>query len=207
MGVFPLLTCSFWVRSEVVDPDLITGHNWVQTFGSFSLVSLQNLTATKHLSLCSGDRSRGTHLVLTLLTFNSLCRLSSTLPTLIPTSCNSSRTVMRRLARISSPIFKMLSGLKEVLGRRAWGSFSSWSCPSRNDFAQLNTLGCDKHSSPNCLKPGKDFRRNDTFLREKFDNYTLRITAGYFLLCHLDCTWWVRQRGIRLVWVSSLNVL
>jgi hypothetical protein len=57
---------------------------------------------------------------------------------------------MRRLARISSPIFKILSGLTKVLGRRAWGSFSTWSRPSRNDFAQLNTLGCKKHSSPNC---------------------------------------------------------
>jgi hypothetical protein len=54
-----------------------------------------------------------------------------------------------KLAWISSPIFKTLSGLTEVLGRRAWGSFSTWCRPSRNDFTQLNTLGCDKHSSPN----------------------------------------------------------
>jgi hypothetical protein len=27
MGVFPLLPCSFLFRNEVVDPDLITGHN------------------------------------------------------------------------------------------------------------------------------------------------------------------------------------
>jgi hypothetical protein len=33
-----LLACSFWFRSEVVDPGLITGHNWVQKFGSFSLL-------------------------------------------------------------------------------------------------------------------------------------------------------------------------
>jgi hypothetical protein len=105
--------------------------------------------ATKRLSLWSGDRSHGTHLALTLLTFNS-CRISSTLPTLILTSCDSSRTVMRRLARISSPVFKTLSGLTEVLCRRAWGSFSTRSRPSQNDFAQLNTLGCHKHPSPNC---------------------------------------------------------
>jgi hypothetical protein len=29
-----------------------------------------------------------------------------------------------------------------------------------------------------CLKSGKDFRMNDTFLREKFDNYTLRNMLG-----------------------------
>jgi hypothetical protein len=28
------------------------------------------------------------------------------------------------------------------------------------------------------LKPGKDFRRNDTFLHEKFDNYTLATLLG-----------------------------
>jgi hypothetical protein len=44
MGVFALLVCSSWFRSEVVDPGLITGHNWVQKFGSFSLVSLQKLS-------------------------------------------------------------------------------------------------------------------------------------------------------------------
>jgi hypothetical protein len=159
------------------------------------------VTATKRLSLCSGDRNRGTHLALTLLTFNSLCKLSSPLPTLIPTSCNSSRRVMRRLARISSPIFKTFSGLTKVLGFRAWRSFSTRSRSSRNDFAQLNTPGCDKHSSPNCAWSLVKISEGMTF-----DNYKLRNTAGFFLFCHLDCTWRLRRRGIRLLRVASLNL-
>jgi hypothetical protein len=56
------------------------------------------------------------------------------------------------------------------------------------------------------LKPGKDFRRNDTFLHEKYDNYALRNTVGYCLHCHLDCTWLLKWKGTRLVWVASLNM-
>jgi hypothetical protein len=40
------------------------------------------------------------------LNFSSLCTISSTLPTLIPVSCGSSRTVTRRLSRIISILKK-----------------------------------------------------------------------------------------------------
>jgi hypothetical protein len=48
-----------------------------------------------------------------------------TLPTLIPVSYESSRTVTRRLSRISSSILTTLVGVTEVLGLRAWGLFSA----------------------------------------------------------------------------------
>jgi hypothetical protein len=79
-------------------------------------------------------------------------------------------------------------------------SFSKWFRPTEHPW--LSQIFIPKLR----LKPDKDLRRNDTFLREKFDNYTLRNTVGYCLLCHLDCTWWLRRRGTRLVWVASLNM-
>jgi hypothetical protein len=79
-------------------------------------------------------------------------------------------------------------------------SFLKWFHPTENPWL------CQTFIPKLCLKPGKDFRRNDTFLRERFDNYMLCNTAGYCLLCNLDCTWWLRWRGTRLVWVASLNM-
>jgi hypothetical protein len=35
----------------------------------------------------------------------------------------------------------------------------------------------------------------------------LRNTAGYFLFCHPDCTWWLRWRGTQLVHTASSNML
>jgi hypothetical protein len=79
-------------------------------------------------------------------------------------------------------------------------SFSKWFRPTEHPWLWQTFI------PKLCLKPGKYFRRNDTFLHEKFDNYTLRNTAWYCLHCHLDCTWWLRRRGTRLVWVASLNM-
>jgi hypothetical protein len=52
------------------------------------------------------------------LNFSSLCTISSTMPTLIPVSSESSRTVTWRLSRISSLILTALVGVTEVLGLR-----------------------------------------------------------------------------------------
>jgi hypothetical protein len=71
-----------------------------------------------------------------------------TLPTLIPISCESSQMVTWRLSWIISSILT-LAGVTEILGLRASGSFSARSHPSLNDLAQLHTLACDNHSSPN----------------------------------------------------------
>jgi hypothetical protein len=51
--------------------------------------------------------------------FSSMCTIYSTLPTLIPVSCESSRMVTRWLSRISSLILTTLAGVTEVLGLRA----------------------------------------------------------------------------------------
>jgi hypothetical protein len=135
----------------------------------------------------------------------SSCTIFSTLPTLIPVSCESSRTVTRRLSRISSSILTTLAGVTEVLGLRAWGLFSARS-------SLLYTIW------PNCsplpvmffprldLKPSKDFGRSDTFLRQKFYNYALRDTAGYFLHWHRHFNWLVWWRSTRLVLVASLSM-
>jgi hypothetical protein len=126
-SVFPLRMCSFWFRSKVVDRRLIRGHSWAQKFCSFSLVLLQKLSNRHWTSFpvpcCQKPWDLPCAHFADYQLVQNFFYTPYTGPYFLWQFKNSYLT--SSLNKFTS--FQTLSGLTEVLGRRAWGSFSTQS--------------------------------------------------------------------------------